>query len=298
MATQATFSFDAETIVPPPLIRRFADWLHEPAPTEFGERQHYRTIWISDVHLGTPGCAAEMLVDFLRSIDCETLYLVGDIIDGWQLRKGWHWPARHNDVVRCILKQAKRGTRVVYVPGNHDEAMRDYIGLNFGGVEVAAEAIHLTADGRRLLVLHGDEFDGVMLYARWLAVIGDQAYTLLLKFNVWINIVRRRLGKPYWSLSSHIKKRVKNAIQFISRFEEVVARAALERGVDGVVCGHIHSAEIRQFGAVTYYNDGDWVESCTALVEHGDGLMQIIDWSDHKRMAALDCRVADLAPVA
>ena len=147
MATQATFSFDAETIVPPPLARRFADWLHELAPTEFGERQHYRTIWISDVHLGTPGCAAEMLVDFLRSTDCETLYLVGDIIDGWQLRKGRHRPARHNDVVRCILKQAKRGTRVVYVPGNHDEAMRDHIGLNFGGVEVTAEAIHLTANG-------------------------------------------------------------------------------------------------------------------------------------------------------
>ena len=250
------------------------------------------------MHLGTPGCAAEILVDFLRSTDCETLYLVGDIINGWQLRKGRHRPARHNDVVRCILKQAKRGTRVVYVPGNHDEAMHDYIGLNFGGVEVAAEAIHLTADGRRLLVLHGDEFDGIMLYARWLAVIGDQAYTLLLRFNVWINIVRRRLGKPYWSLSLHIKKKVKNAVQFISRFEEVVARAALERGVDGVVCGHIHSAEIRQFGAVTYYNDGDWVESCTALVEHGDGRMQIIDWSDHKRIAALDRRVADLALVA
>jgi len=147
IATQATFSFDAETIVPPSIARRFADWLHELAPTEFGERQHCRTIWISEVHLGTPDCAAEILVDFLRSTDCETHYLVGDIINGWQLRKGRHRPARHNDVVRCILKQAKRGTRVVYVPGNHDEAMRDHIGLNFGGVEVTAEAIHLTANG-------------------------------------------------------------------------------------------------------------------------------------------------------
>ena len=298
MATQAILPFDVATIAAPPLARRFADWLHEPAPSEHRDRQRYRTIWISDVHLGTPGCAAEMLVDFLRSTDCDTLYLVGDIIDGWQLRKGWHWPARHNDVVRCVLKQAKRGTRVVYVPGNHDEAMRDYIGLNFGGVEIAAEAIHLTADGRRLLVLHGDEFDGVILYARWLALVGDGAYTLLLKFNVWVNAVRRRLGKPYWSLSAHIKKKVKNAVQFISGFEELVARAALERGVDGVVCGHIHSAEIRQFGTVTYYNDGDWVESCTALVEHRDGRMEIIDWAEHKRAAALDRRVAEGACAA
>jgi UDP-2,3-diacylglucosamine pyrophosphatase LpxH len=261
-------------------------WLNETGSGEQPRaRLRFRTVWISDLHLGTPGCNAELLVDFLRSIDCETLYLVGDIVDGWQLRKGWYWPTRHNDVVRCVLKHAKNGTRVVYVPGNHDDAFRDYAGLEFGGVELLPEDIHVTADGRRLLVLHGDEFDGVVMYARWLAMLGDHAYTLLLKSNVIVNGLRRRFGLPYWSLAAHLKKRVKNAVQFISKFEEVVAHAALERGVDGVVCGHIHSAEIRQIGAVTYYNDGDWVESCTALVEHGDGRMEILDWAARARDA-------------
>ncbi len=257
-------------------------------PPSFEEPKHFdprpdripfRTVWISDTHLGTPGCNAELLLDFLRSIDCETLYLVGDIVDGWQLRKGWYWPPRHNDVVRCILKQAKHGTRVVYVPGNHDEAFRDYVGLNFGGVELLPETIHVTADGRTLLIVHGDEFDGVVIYAKWLAFLGDHAYTALLKFNRTVNAVRRWFKLPYWSLAAHLKKKVKNAVAFISSFEEAVARAAAERGADGVVCGHIHSAEIRQIGDVTYYNDGDWVESCTALVEHADGTMEIIEWA-------------------
>ncbi len=244
----------------------------------------FRTVWISDTHLGTSGCNAELLLDFLKSIQPETLYLVGDIIDGWRLKRGWYWPPRHNDIVRRVLKLANKGTRVVYVPGNHDEVLRDYGGLSFGGVEVVPEAIHVTADGRRLLVLHGDEFDGVVLYARWLAFLGDYAYAALLHLNVGFNRVRRRFGLPYWSLSAHIKKKVKNAVSFISRFEEAVAHAARERGVDGVVCGHIHSAEIREFGGVTYYNDGDWVESCTALVEHANGQMEIVDWA--KRVAA------------
>jgi UDP-2,3-diacylglucosamine pyrophosphatase LpxH len=222
-----------------------------------------------------------LLLDFLKSIQCETLYLVGDIVDGWQLRKGWYWPPRHNDVVRCILKQAKKGTRVVYIPGNHDEAFRDYVGLDFGGVELLPEEVHTTADGRRLLVLHGDQFDSIVLYARWLAFLGDSAYTLLLKSNAAVNWVRRRVGLPYWSLAAHLKKRVKNAVQFISKFEEVLAHAAVERGVDGIVCGHIHSAEIREINGVTYYNDGDWVESCTALAEHADGRIEIIDWATH-----------------
>jgi UDP-2,3-diacylglucosamine pyrophosphatase LpxH len=263
------------------------DWFEEPHdPEPHKPRLKFRTVWISDVHLGTPGCNAEMLLDFLRSVDSETLYLVGDIVDGWQLRKGWYWPQRHNDVIRCILKQAKNGTRVVYVPGNHDEAFRDYVGLNFGGVELLPEVIHETADGRRLLVLHGDVFDGVVLYAKWLAFLGDSAYELLLKSNRIVNWVRRRFGLPYWSLAAHLKKTVKNAVQFICRYEEVVAHAALDRGVDGVVCGHIHSAEIRQFGDITYYNDGDWVESCTALVEHADGRMEILDWASIKRAEA------------
>ena len=182
---------------------------------------------------------------------------------------------------------AKHGTRVVYVPGNHDEVFRDYVGLHFGGVEILPEAVHVTADGRTLLILHGDEFDGVVLYARWLAFLGDSAYVLLLKANAVVNRIRRMMGKPYWSLAALLKKKVKNAVQFISSFEEVVARAALERGADGVVCGHIHSAEVRQIGDVTYYNDGDWVESCTALVEHADGCMEIIDWADRKRSEAV-----------
>lgn len=264
-----------------------AAWINEPAHFEVHRQKiALRTVWISDTHLGTAGCNAELLLDFLKSVDCETLYLVGDIVDGWQLRKGWYWPPRHNDVVRCVLKKAKHGTRVIYVPGNHDEAFRGYVGLNLGGIELAAEAVHITADGRRLLVLHGDEFDGIVLYAKWLAFLGDSAYTLLLKLNHVLNWVRRKRGLPYWSLSNHLKKRVKNAVQFISSFEDVVAHAAHERGVDGVVCGHIHSAEIRQFGDVTYYNDGDWVESCTALVEHADGRMEIIDWAERKREEA------------
>lgn len=257
-------------------------------------RTRYRTIFISDSHLGTAGANAGLLLDFLKRHECETLYLVGDIVDGWQLRKGWFWPQAHNDVVRAILKMAKHGTRVVYVPGNHDEHFRDYVGLEFGGIELLDDDIHVTADGRRLLVIHGDQFDNVVLYHKWLAFLGDGAYTLLLKSNRWVNRCRRLFGLPYWSLAAHMKKRVKNAVAFISRFEEVVARAAVERGVDGVVCGHIHSAEIRQFGPehgnITYYNDGDWVESCTALVEEADGAMRIIDWAEHARAQAMQDR--------
>jgi UDP-2,3-diacylglucosamine pyrophosphatase LpxH len=270
-----------------PELAPAAAWIEEPQHFELRRPSlAVRTVFISDTHLGTPGCNAEMLLDFLKSVDCETLYLVGDIVDGWQLRKGWYWPSRHNDVVRCVLKKAKHGTRVIYLPGNHDEALRQFVGLNIGGIELAQQAIHVSADGRKLLVLHGDEFDGVVLYARWLAFLGDSAYTLLLKANRLLNWIRRKCGLPYWSLSSHLKMKVKNAVQFISSFEDAVAHAALERGADGVVCGHIHSAEIRQVGNVTYYNDGDWVESCTALVEHSEGRMEIINWAERKRIEA------------
>jgi UDP-2,3-diacylglucosamine pyrophosphatase LpxH len=273
------------------LPKQVAAWLDEPEQKSAKPpRTRYRTVFISDFHLGTPGCNAELLVDFLGSIECDTLYLVGDIIDTWRLRRGWYWPARHNDVVRRILKMAKHGTHIVYVPGNHDEGLRDYVGLAFGDVTVVSEAVHETADGRRLLVIHGDQFDSVVLYAKWLAFLGDNAYELLLKSNALVNWVRRRFGLPYWSLAAHMKKRVKNAVQFISRFEEVVAHAAAERRVDGVVCGHIHSAEIRHFGDVTYYNDGDWVESCTALVEQADGTMEIIDWAERRRLEAMAAR--------
>ena len=254
-------------------------WLDLPEPRSFRPKRKHRTVWISDIHLGTRGCNAGMLVDFLRSIECETLYLVGDIVDGWRLRKGWYWPDAHSEVVRRVLKMAHRGTRVVFIAGNHDEMLRNYAGMSFGGVELALEAIHETADGRKLLVTHGDSFDGVVLYAKWLAFLGDKAYSLLLRSNIWVNAVRRRLKLPYWSLSSYMKKRVKNAVQYIGSYEEAVAHEALNRGLDGIVCGHIHCAEIRQIGGITYYNDGDWVESCTALAEDFAGHITIIDWA-------------------
>lgn len=249
----------------------------EPSPES---RRRYRTIWISDIHLGTKGCNAELLIDFLDSTDSETMYLVGDIIDGWRLRKKFYWPAAHNDIVWRILKRAKRGTRIVYIPGNHDEMFRQFSGLNFGGVEIRRAAFHETADGRRLMVLHGDEFDGVMLAHRWLAFVGDALYELMMGLSHRVNVVRRWLGLPYWSLSKMAKHKVKNAVEFISKFEEVVAHEAGARGVDGVVCGHIHTAEIRDIAGVTYYNDGDWVEGCTALVEHFDGRMEVLHWAD------------------
>lgn len=249
-------------------------------PERRGERRRYRTIWISDVHLGTRGCNAAMLIDFLDSTDSETMYLVGDIIDGWRLRKSWYWPALHNDIVWRVMKRAKRGTRVVYIPGNHDEMFRQFTGLTFGGIEIRRQMTHTTADGRKLLVLHGDEFDTVVMCHRWLAFLGDAAYGLLLRLNVGINAVRRRFDLPYWSLSKHAKHKVKNAVEFISRYEEAVAHEAKARGVDGVVCGHIHTAEYRDFNGTAYYNDGDWVEGCTALVEHFDGRMEVLHWAD------------------
>ena len=206
-------------------------------------RRRYRTIWISDVHLGTRECNDAMLIDFLDHTDSETLYLVGDIIDGWRMKKRYYWPERHSDIVRRVMKRAKRGTEVIYIPGNHDEMFRQFAGMNFGGVQVRTRAVHQTADGRRLLVLHGDEFDAVVIGFRWLAYLGDTAYEILLKLNVAVNWLRRRLGLTYWSLSKHAKRNVKNAVEFNSRFEEAVAHAATIRGMDGVVCGHIHTAE-------------------------------------------------------
>ncbi|MCM8556418.1 UDP-2,3-diacylglucosamine diphosphatase [Sphingomicrobium sediminis] len=275
----------------------FAEWLKEPpGPRSFRPRLNYRTIFISDTHLGTSGCNAELLHDFLRSVDCDTLYLVGDIIDGWRLKKGWYWPPRHNDVVRTVLKHAQRGTRVVFIPGNHDELFRDYIGLSLGGIELAYDEIHVTADGRKLWVLHGDQFDGVVVYHKWLAYLGDHAYGALLKLNVWVNRARRLFGKPYWSLSAYLKLKVKNAVAYIGEFEKVVAEAAAEKGVDGVVCGHIHHAEIRQIGDITYYNDGDWVESCTALVEDFDGKLSIVNWAERKAAEADATKAGSAVP--
>jgi UDP-2,3-diacylglucosamine pyrophosphatase LpxH len=253
---------------------------HPTIPERITDRRRFRTIWISDVHLGTRGCNAEMLIDFLDHVDSETMYLVGDMIDGWRLKKKLYWPASHNDVVWRLMKRTRRGTRVVYIPGNHDEMFRQFAGLDFGGVEIRRKAIHETADGRRLLVLHGDEFDAITMAHRWLAHVGDAAYTALMALNRWLNAFRRTFGMPYWSLSKHAKAKVKKSVEFISHFEDVVAHSAGIRGVDGVVCGHIHTAEIREIEGVQYYNDGDWVESCTALVEHCDGRMEVLHWAD------------------
>jgi UDP-2,3-diacylglucosamine pyrophosphatase LpxH len=250
------------------------------SPSRPRRRRRHRSIWISDIHLGTRGCKADLLLDFLRHNDCDLLYLVGDIVDGWRLSRAWYWNPSHSAVIDEILHKAAAGTRVIYVPGNHDEALRDYVGFCLAGVEIAYEAVHETADGRKLLVMHGDHFDGVVTYARWLAIAGDRAYALALRLNDLVARVRRHLGMPYWSLSRWLKMQVKNAVEYIGRFEDAVAREAERRGVDGVVCGHIHKAEMRQIGKILYCNDGDWVESCTALAEDQDGKLEIIHWTD------------------
>ena len=239
----------------------------------------HRTIFISDVHLGTRGCKAEALADFLARHSCETLFLVGDIVDGWRLKRRWHWPEAHNRVLHEILRKVDEGTRVIYIPGNHDEALRDYCGRSIAGVEIAHEAVHEIAGGKRLLVLHGDRFDGVIACAKWLAHLGEWAYTLALELNEFCSAIRRALGLPYWSLSAFLKRKVKNAVEYVCRFEDAVAREAVSRGFDGVVCGHIHHAAIEQLGGVLYCNDGDWVESCTALVEDARGALEILRWS-------------------
>jgi UDP-2,3-diacylglucosamine pyrophosphatase LpxH len=246
----------------------------------------FRTLWISDIHLGTPGCQAEALLDFLKSTDCETLYLVGDIIDGWQLRRGWFWPQAHNDVVQKLLRKVRKGTRVIFVPGNHDEFARKYLGHSFGGVEVVEDCVHQTADGRRLWVTHGDLFDGVIQCAKWLAYVGDSMYEFTLRLNRYLNHLRARFGLPYWSLSKYLKLKVKRAVSYVSDFEAAVVREARKRGVHGVVCGHIHHAELREIDGLLYANDGDWVESLTALAEHADGRLELIDWT--RRAAALN----------
>jgi UDP-2,3-diacylglucosamine pyrophosphatase LpxH len=263
------------------------------APRE--HRRHYRSVWISDLHLGTPGCQAKALLDFLKHVECEHLFLVGDIVDGWQLRRSWYWPQAHNDVVQKLLRKARKGTRVIFIPGNHDEFARKYVGHNFGGIDVAEEWVHETADGKKLWVMHGDYFDGVIQCAKWLAHVGDSLYEFTLKLNRHLNSLRARLGLPYWSLSKYLKLKVKRAVNFIGDFEAAVAREARRRGMQGVVCGHIHHAELREIDGIVYANDGDWVESLTALGEHADGRLEIIDWAAQMRARALPPVLADEA---
>jgi UDP-2,3-diacylglucosamine pyrophosphatase LpxH len=237
-----------------------------------------RAIFISDLHLGTPGCQASALLGFIKAYSSDYLYLVGDIVDGWQLRRRWFWPESHNDVVQKLLRRARKGCRIIYVPGNHDEFAREFFGHQFGGIEVADDAVHTTADGQRLWVTHGDRFDGVIQCAKWLAYLGDNLYEFTLKLNRHLNHWRARMGLPYWSLSAYLKHKVKKAVMYVGEFEEAVAREAKRRGHQGVVCGHIHRVEMRHIDGILYCNDGDWVESCTALVEHHDGRLELVHW--------------------
>jgi len=245
---------------------------------EEAEPKRYRTLFISDVHLGTRGCQADLLLDFFKHNESEELILVGDIIDGWRLKGGWYWPQAHNDVMQKLLRKVRKGTRVVFVPGNHDEFARDFVGLEFGGVEVEDHILHKTADGKTFLVVHGDQFDVVVRHARWLAHLGDWAYDFAIWVNCWFNRARRKVGLPYWSFSQWAKLKVKDAVNFIGAFEETLAAEARKRGVDGIVCGHIHHAMIREIDGVTYVNTGDFVESCTAIAEHFDGTLELIQW--------------------
>ena len=245
----------------------------------------YRSIFVSDVHLGTRDSQAEKLNNFLKHNSCDTLYLVGDIIDAWRIQQNkWRWKQSHTNVVRRVLGHAKRGTRVIYIAGNHDEFLRPMIpyGFSFGLVEIHNQIEHIGADGKHYLVVHGDLFDGITRLAPWIAFLGDKAYDVILSFNSRFNWVRHRFGFGYFSLSKYLKHKVKKAIDFIFQFERNLADYCKKRGFDGVICGHIHHAEIKEINGVTYMNDGDWVESCTALVEHWDGRWEIVTWTKEK----------------
>lgn len=240
----------------------------------------YRTIFISDTHLGSAGAQCHALLDFLKYNQSEKLYLVGDIIDGWRLKRRWYWPQLHNDVIQKLLRKARHGTEIIYVPGNHDEVARQFVNLSFGGIQIKDTDIHHTADGKKFWVVHGDLFDHVIQHARWLAYAGDFAYNTLLVVNRWLNIVRRWLNLPYWSFSQYLKLKVKSAVSFISAFETVMTKETQRRGCDGVICGHIHKAELKKTDDFLYANSGDWVESATALVEHHNGTLEILYWSE------------------
>ena len=254
------------------------------SPTGTLPKRKYRSIWLSDIHLGYRGCKADYLLHFLHSVECENLFLVGDIFDIWYMRrKGLYWPQSHNNVIRSILGKAKHSTKVIYIPGNHDENFREFSGTVFGNIEIHNRYIHTTADNKRLLMMHGDEFDSAIRCSKLVGFIGDHAYDFLLYLNRWLNYFRSKLGFPYWSIAAYIKHKVSNAIKTINNFEQAVAYEARRSEVDGLVCGHIHHAEIRDINGVLYCNDGDWVENCTAMVEHRDGSLEILHWTDEVR---------------
>lgn len=260
-----------------------AETLSEDPHPECPSRRHYRSIWISDVHLGTKGSKADLLCDFLKYNDCENLYLVGDIVDGWQMKKRAYWPQAHVNVIRRVLTRAKRGANVVYVTGNHDEFLRRYSGMSFGNVHLVDEHVHVSPNGDKYWVIHGDAFDGVVCNQRWLAMLGDWAYETLLKVNVLLNRARSLLGMDYWSLSAYLKYKVKQAVTFIGDYEKTLARECRKRGYQGVICGHIHHPEVSMIEDIRYGNSGDWVESCSALVEHADGTLEVVRWASPVR---------------
>jgi UDP-2,3-diacylglucosamine pyrophosphatase LpxH len=247
-----------------------------------------RTIFVSDIHLGTRACQAGRLLEFLRQHECRELYLVGDIVDFWAMHRSICWSPEQNTVVQKILRRARRGVPVYYVPGNHDEALREYAGACFGGIRVVEERVHVAADGRRYLVLHGDAFDQVTRYHRWLAVLGDRTYAFMVRLNVFLSWLRRSLGLAgHWSLAGYAKRKVKTVVSFIFDFERALADHARERGLDGVICGHIHAAASKDIDGVAYLNCGDWVDSCTALVEHLDGRMEVVHWGEAPAAAGI-----------
>lgn len=252
-------------------------------------------MFLSDIHLGTRGCQAALLLQFLAEYDADRIFLVGDIFDGWRLRRGWHWPQLHNDVVEALLAKAHAGTPITLIPGNHDEVLRNYLGTHFGGIEVKRDDVHVTADGKRLYVTHGDQFDAVVMNAKWLARIGDRAYVMTLWLNTWFNRIRRLWGGQYWSLSNWAKAQVKRAVNYIGDYEHVLTEEARRGNYDGIVCGHIHSAKLEQMGEILYINTGDWVESCTAVVEEADGRLRLIDWARETKRRA---RGRSAGPVA
>lgn len=288
---ELVFGSAPEIVIIPSLSSTF--WRREKVDSSGGPRvsqsavKQVRTLFLSDIHLGTKACQADLLLDFLKHIEAETIYLVGDIIDGWRLKSAWYWPQAHNDVIQKLLRRVRKGCRIIYIPGNHDEFLRDFVGQNFGGVELHEEIIHETADGKKLLILHGDKFDVVVNNVKWLAHLGDWAYDIAIGLNIAIGWVRRRLGLPYWSFSGWSKQKVKRAVNFIGAFEQAVVNDARKVDVHGVVCGHIHAPVIRTLGECLYLNTGDWVDSCSALIEEFDGRLDLIRWTSFREQGAV-----------
>ncbi|HRD74828.1 MAG TPA: UDP-2,3-diacylglucosamine diphosphatase [Hyphomicrobiaceae bacterium] len=264
---------------------------YRPPPRATAEIRRYRAIFISDIHLGTRAAQSAALLEFLRLCDADTYYLVGDIVDFWKVRRGPYWPQSHNDVIQKLLRKVRKGSKIVFIPGNHDECMRDYCGMHFGGVDIERACIHRTANGRRYVVMHGDDFDVVVRTARWLAFLGDRGYEAALWLNNPLNWLRRRCNLGYWSLSAFLKLRVKRAVSFIGAYEEAVATEARRQQADGIICGHIHQAADRMIDGVHYMNCGDWVESCTAIVETHEGRLDLVHWPH-------DAAMSDDAPIS